>query len=308
MLWFWIGFFTLISLLLFLDLAVIHRKNETQTVKSAALWTLGWVALGLAFTAVVYLIYDARRGNGTDAATTYVSAYLLEQALSVDNLFVIAFTFRQFKVPAEFQHRVLFWGILGAVVFRVAMLGGGVWLAHRFAWVFYAFGAWLVWKGGELLLKFAGWIKDAHDKQPWFVRMLRRIISVEEDHQGRFAIRGNQRIVVTTLMLCLITVEFQDISFALDSIPAVLSISNESFIVITSNIFAILGLRSLYFVLAGMMTKFKYLELALGVLLIGIGAKLALHEYVHVTQLQSLVAIGVILTVGVAASVITSRR
>lgn len=308
MFWFWIGFFALISLLLFLDLVVVHRKNETQSMKSAALWTVGWVALGLAFTAVVYVIHETRRGDGAEAATTYVSAYLLEQALSVDNLFVIAFTFSQFKVSAEFQHRVLFWGILGAVVFRIAMLGGGVWLAHRFEWIFYVFGAWLAYKGGELLLKFVGRIAKEDDKQPWLVRTLRRIVSVEDDHRGRFVLREKHRFVVTTLALCLITVELQDIGFALDSIPAVLSISNDSFIIITSNIFAILGLRSLYFVLAGMMTKFKYLELALGVLLIGIGAKLALHDYFHVTQLQSLIAIGVILTAGVVASVITSQR
>lgn len=308
MFWFWVGFFTLISLLLLLDLAVLHRKNETQSMRSAALWTIGWVALGLSFAAVVYVIYQRRTGDGANAAATYVSAYLLEQTLSVDNLFVIAFTFSQFKVPPPFQHRVLFWGLLGAVVFRVAMLGGGVWLANQFEWVFYVFGAWLAYKGAELLLELLGRVQKGNGKQPWLTRALRRVLPVEDDHAGRFFVRTNHRRVITTLALCLVTIELQDIGFSLDSIPAVLSVSNDSFIVITSNIFAILGLRSLYFVLSGMMMKFKYLELALGVLLIGIGVKLALHGYVHVTQLQSLIAIGAVLTAGVVASVMTTSR
>ncbi|HTL39152.1 MAG TPA: TerC/Alx family metal homeostasis membrane protein [Kofleriaceae bacterium] len=325
MIWFWLGFFGLVAFLLFLDLGVLHRKDQEQSLKSAAMWTVGWVILGLSFSAVVYLIYEnhwlgahlkhARPHvhDGGEAAVTYVSAYLLEQALSVDNIFVIALTFAQFKVPQKFQHRVLFWGILGAVIFRVAMLGGGVWLAQKFDWIFYIFGGFLAFKGAELLKEFVDKMrsKDEEDEEegrlPWLVRKLQRIVRIEGDHQGHFLVNINGRRVLTILALCLITVELQDIVFALDSIPAVLSVSNETFIIVTSNIFAILGLRSLYFVLAGMMAKFEYLELALGVLLIGIGVKMVLHNHVHITHVQSLVGIAVILSAGVIASVFRMR-
>jgi tellurite resistance protein TerC len=326
MIWFWLGFFGLVALLLFLDLGVLHRKDEQQSLKSAAMWTVAWVILGLAFSAVVYLIYDNHwlgaklkhtpigHHDGGEAAVTYVSAYLLEQALSIDNIFVIALTFAQFKVSPQFQHRVLFWGILGAVVFRVAMLGGGVWLASKFDWIFYLFGGFLAFKGAELLKEFVekmrakGEEDEEEGELPWLVRKLRRVIRIEENHQGHFAVKINGKKVLTILALCLITVELQDIVFALDSIPAVLSVSNETFIIVTSNIFAILGLRSLYFVLAGMMAKFEYLELALGVLLIGIGVKMVLHNHVHISHVVSLLAIAGILSAGVIASVISMRR
>ena len=160
--WFWLGFFALVALLLFLDLGVLHKKNEEQSLKTAAIWTAGWMALGLSFTGFVYLMYENHWlgadladtpigvADGGEAAATYVSAYLLEQALSVDNIFVIALVFRQFRVPPKFQHRILFWGIIGAVVFRVAMLGGGVWLAKKFDFIFYVFGAYLAFQGAKL--------------------------------------------------------------------------------------------------------------------------------------------------------------
>jgi tellurite resistance protein TerC len=275
--------------------------------------------LGLSFSGVVYLIYQnhwlgadlretpAGKPDGVEAAVTYVSAYLLEQALSIDNIFVIALLFTRFKVPMRFQHRILFWGILGAVVFRVAMLGGGIWLAKKFDWIFYIFGAFLVYKGGEMLI---GFFKDEEEDEelPWLVRKLRTIVRIEENHNGRFRVEIDGKRVLTTLALCLISVELTDVVFALDSIPAVLSVSQETFIIVTSNIFAILGLRSLYFVLAGAMAKFKYLELALGVLLIGIGAKMALHHYVHISHVQSLIGIGAILAFGVIASLISMKR
>lgn len=316
MTWFWLAFFALVALLLVLDLGVLHRKNAEPSLRSAAMWTLGWITLGLSFGGFVYLMYDnhwlgvtmkhtpAGKAGGGDAATTYVSAYLLEQALSVDNLFVIALVFQKFRVPMANQHRVLFWGIIGAVVFRVAMLGGGVFLAKQFEWIFYVFGAWLVVQAAKLLRD-----DDEDPTKHWLVRLFRRFVRiVEGDYGSRFVVRVDGRLALTTVAFCLVTVELTDVIFAMDSIPAVLSLSQETFIVVTSNVFAIMGLRSLYFVLAGAMQKFRYLKLALAVLLVGIGIKLALHAHVHISHVVSLIAIAAVLAVGVTASVIATRR
>lgn len=327
MIWFWFGFFGLVALLLFLDLGVLHRKNEEQSLKTAALWTVAWVILGLSFSGGVYLIYENHwlgahlkhtppgTPNGVEAAVTYVSAYLLEQALSIDNIFVIALTFARFKVPPKYQHRVLFWGILGAVVFRVAMLGGGVWLATKFDWIFYIFGAYLAFQGLKMLKEFIDDLRavegdeEEEHELPALVKWLRKIVRVDQgDHGGKFLVTVNGRKALTVVAVCLIAVELTDVVFALDSIPAVLSVSQETFIIVTSNIFAILGLRSLYFVLAGAMAKFVFLELALGVLLIGIGIKMMLHGHVHISHVVSLIAIGGILGAGVVASLIHMKR
>jgi tellurite resistance protein TerC len=317
--WFWLGFFGLVALLLFLDLGVLHKKDEDQSLKTAAMWTAGWMALGLSFAGFVYLMYEnhwlgadladtpAGTPDGVAAAATYVSAYLLEQALSIDNIFVIALVFKEFRVPRKYQHRILFWGIMGAVFFRVVMLGGGIWLAKKFDFIFYIFGAYLAYQGGKMLFE-----KEDDDeeevKTAGLVKFVRKFVRVEDDRTGPFVVRINGRRALTILAICLIQVELTDIVFALDSIPAVLSVSQETFIVVTSNIFAIMGLRSLYFVLAGAMAEFKYLKIALAVLLVGIGVKLALHNHVHVSHTYSLLGIALILTVGVTASVIEMKR
>ncbi len=318
MIWFWLGFFALVALLLFLDLGVLHRKAAEPSLKSAAGWTVAWVCLGLAFAGVVYLIYEHawlgarmhKPGDGSDAAITYVAAYLLEQALSVDNIFVMSLLFRSFRVPAKYQHRVLFWGILGAVIFRITMLGGGAYIANRFSWVFYIFGAYLAWQGAKL---FRAEDDDGDDReQSLAVRALRRFVRiVDGDHGGKFTVQIDGRRALTTVAVCLVVIELTDIVFALDSIPAVLSVSQDTFIIVTSNIFAILGLRSLYFVLAGAMAKFDQLKYALAVLLILIGAKLVLHDVDAVRELPhvySLAAIAGIIGTGVIASVIANRR
>jgi tellurite resistance protein TerC len=320
MIWFWLAFFGLVALLLFLDLGVIHRKASEQSLKSAAMWTVGWVALGLSFSGIVYLMYehrwlDIKGPGGADAAITYVSAYLLEQALSVDNIFVMSLLFRTWGVPDKHQHRVLFWGILGAIVFRITMLGGGVWLANRFDWIFYIFGAFLAYKGLELLRDSLGEDEENDEKEKREeamnsrgIRFLRKFVRVADgDHGGKFKVTINGRTALTTIALCLISIELADIVFAFDSIPAVLSVSNQSFIIITSNIFAIMGLRSLYFVLARAMAQFEYLEIALGVLLIGIGIKLIGHNWFHISHLVSLIAIAAIIGTGVVASMIANR-
>ncbi len=312
MIWFWLGFFALVALLLFLDLGVLHRKATEPSIKSAAWWTVAWVCLGLSFAGAVYLIYEmgwlgARINHGSDAAITYVSAYLLEQALSIDNIFVMSLLFRSFRVPVKYQHRVLFWGILGAIVFRIAMLGGGAYLAKRFTWIFYLFGAYLAWQGIKLLREGDG--DDAEHDKSLAVRALRRFVRiVDGDHGGKFTVLLDGRRALTTVAVCLVVIELTDIVFALDSIPAVLSVSQDTFIVVTSNIFAILGLRSLYFVLAGAMAKFKYLKLALAVLLILIGAKMIAHDVYEMSHAVSLALIAGIIGAGVLASVLSNRR
>lgn len=314
MIWFWLGYFSLVALLLFLDLFVFHRKNEEQSLKSAAAWTAGWMSLGLSFTGIVYLMFENKwlgisGPDGTDAAVTYLSAYLLEQALSIDNIFVISLLFHQFRVPMKYQHRVLFWGIMGAIVFRVTMLGGGVWLASKFDWIFYLFGAYLAYQGFGMLREDDEGEDEEALKNNRMIRLLRRFVKVVDgDHGGKFLVKVDGRRALTTVAVCLISVELTDVVFALDSIPAVLSVSQESFIIITSNIFAIMGLRALYFVLAGAMAQFKYLKIALAILLMGIGVKLFLHNHVHISHVISLVAIATIIGTGILASIISSRR
>jgi len=318
MFWFWVGFFTLVAALLALDLGVLHRNAKEPSLKSAAYWTVGWMILGLSFSGVVYLIYQngwlgahitgkGAGGTGTEAAITYVSAYLLEQALSVDNIFVISLLFHSFRMPVKYQHRILFWGILGAIVFRLIMLGGGAYLAHRFSWIFYVFGAYLAYQGIKLLRHDDDEEVD-HDKS-LAVRTLRKFVRiVDGDHGGKFMIEVDGRRALTTAAVCLISIELTDIVFALDSIPAVLSVSQETFIMVTSNIFAIMGLRSLYFVLAGAMAQFQYLKMALAILLIMIGAKMVAHDHYHVSHVVSLLAIAGIIGAGVLASIISTRR
>jgi tellurite resistance protein TerC len=317
MIWFWFGFFAFVAVLLALDLGVLHRSPKAPSLKSATYWTIAWMALGFSFTGVVYLMYeqawlgakliDPTTTPGSDAALMFVSAYLLEYALSVDNIFVISLLFHSFRVPTKYQHRVLFWGILGAIVFRLVMLAGGAYLANKFDWIFYLFGAYLAYQGIKLLRPEDD-DEAAHEKS-FAVRTLRRVVRVVDgDHGGKFSVRINGKFALTTVAVCLVSIELTDIVFALDSIPAVLSVSKDIFIMVTSNIFAILGLRSLYFVLAGAMDKFKYLKLALAVLLIVIGAKMIAHSHFHVPHALSLAVIAGIITAGVLASVISTRR
>jgi tellurite resistance protein TerC len=317
--WFWIGFFALVALLLFLDLFVFHKDSHQMSFKEAIGWTIGWVSLGLLFGGVVFLLYQnhwlgaqmhddkGKEVGGFAAASAYWAGYLLEQALSIDNIFVMSLVFTQFRVKQQYQHRILFWGIIGAVVFRVAMLAGGVWLATTFSWIFYIFGAYLAWQGVKLLRHGDDDEDEAGAENSRAVRVLRRMVRiVDGDHGGALMIRDDKgRRALTRLAVCLVVVELTDVVFALDSIPAVLSVTGESFIVITSNIFAILGLRSLYFVLAGAMAKFHYLKLSLAVLLMVIGAKMIAHSWIHIPHWASLLIIAGILAVGVIASLVT---
>lgn len=320
MIWLWIGFFALIIMLLVLDLGVFHRKSHAISIREAMGWTLFWIALGLAFCGPVYLIYEhhwfgasiAPAGGlvtgGAQAVVRYITAYLLEKSLSVDNIFVISMLFTSFRVPAQHQHRVLFWGIVGALMARGAMIAGGVWLVHSFSWIFYVFGAYLGYAGIKLLV-------SKHDEEgsgpesSWSTRLLRRVLPVASgDHGGRFTTRVDGKFAFTELMLALVAVELTDVVFAVDSIPAVLAITTEPFIVVTSNVFAILGLRSLYFVLADMISRFRYLKLALAGLLIYIGVKMILHTWVKIPNLVSLGVVLGVLVLGVVASLLAGQR
>ena len=315
MIWFWIGFFVFVAVCLGLDLGVFSRTPTKPTFKSAFRKSMVWVSLGLAFAGPVYLLYEnnwlganTSGLSGKDAAITYLSGYLLEEALSVDNIFVIALIFRSFKIPSQYQHRVLFWGIIGAVVFRCAMLGGGVWLTKKFDFIFYFFGAYLIYSGLGLLRK-----EDEEDNQlekSTAVRFMRRFVRiVEGDHGGHFMVRDSHgHRALTTLAVTLVVVELTDVVFAMDSIPAVLAVSQESFVIITSNIMAILGLRSLYFMLAGALAEFDYLKYALAGLLVFIGAKMIGHGHVYISNVVSLSIIAGFIAAGVIASLIANRR
>ncbi len=315
MIWFWVGFFTFVAIALALDLGVFHRTPTDPTFKSAFRKSMVWISLGLGFAVPVYFIYEnhwlganTAGLSGKDAAITYLSAYLLEEALSVDNIFVIALIFRSFRIPGKYQHRVLFWGILGAVVMRCAMLGGGVWLTKKFDFIFYFFGAYLIYSGLGLLRKEDD--DEDHMEKSTVVRLLRRFVRiVDGDHGGHFLVRDSHgHRALTVLAVSLVVVELTDVVFAMDSIPAVLAVSQESFVIITSNIMAILGLRSLYFMLAGAMAQFDYLKYALAALLVYIGAKMIGHGHVHIPNAVSLAIIAGFIGTGVIASIVVNKK
>ncbi len=317
MTWLWLGFFALVLILLALDLGVFHRKAHEISLREALGWTTFWVALGLSFSGVVYLMYEHHWGgagtfdekhlHGLDAMILYLTGYLLEESLSVDNLFVISLLMTSMRVPGKYQHRLLFWGILGALVFRGTMIIGGVWLVNRFTWTFYIFGGFLVISGIRML--FAGDDDEPEPEASWFFRAIRKVIPIaKDDHGSRLLAKENGKVVFTYLAVALLAIELTDIVFAVDSVPAILAVTTEPFIVITSNVFAILGLRSLYFVLAGMMSKFRYLKTALSILLVIIGAKMLAHDVYHVANLVSLSVVVGVVGIGVATSFFVDRR
>lgn len=312
MVWLWLAFLGLVVLLLVLDLGVFHRHAHEVTLREASMWTVVWISLGLGFTGIVYLIYKGHwfgahmAGGDTSAgqaALLYVTGYVLEKSLSVDNIFVISMIFRSFRVEPRYRHRVLFWGIIGAIVLRAAMILGGAWLVHRFSWVFYIFGAYLAYTGYKL---FRDKGSEVDPETSGFIRVARRLLPVaRQDHGPHLTAREAGRTVITRLGLVLLAVEGTDVVFALDSIPAILAITTDSFIVFTSNIFAILGLRSLYFILEGMMGRFRHLQVALAFVLVFIGVKMLLHS---VYVFPNLLSLGIILgavTIGVLTSLMS---
>lgn len=259
---------------LILDLGILSRRSKVVQFKESLLWTLFWVSLASAFGAGVWYY------QGKDAAVTFFAAYLVEQSLSIDNLFVFLLIFTSFRVPSELQHRVLFWGIVSALLMRAVCIGAGVAALSKFTWLVYVFGVILVYAGIKTLRSDEG---GDNPKDGLIVRSLSKLFPVTDSFHGQsFFIKKDGRLWATPLFLALVTIEISDLIFAVDSIPAVLAISRDPFIVYTSNIFAILGLRSIYFALANLMGLFHYLKYALSIILIFVGFKIGLSGYFHV--------------------------
>jgi tellurite resistance protein TerC len=279
----WVAFTVPVIGLLALDLGVFHRKAHEVRMKEALTWTFVWIGLALAFGAGVYFAYGPVR------ALEFLTGYLIEEALSVDNLFVFMIIFSYFSVPAALQHRVLFWGILGAIVLRALFIVIGAALIQTFHWVVYIFGAFLVFTGIKLLFQQH---EDVHPERNPVLRLFRRLVPSVPDYRGtRFTVVENGRRYATPLLMVLVVVEATDVVFAVDSIPAIFAVTTDPFIVYTSNIFAILGLRNLYFVLSGMLSKFAYLKVGLGLVLAFVGTKMLLAD---VYKLPIAASLGVI--------------
>ena len=296
----WIGFNVFVLALLALDLGVFHRKARVVTVREAAGWSVAWIALGLAFGAGIW------RFEGKEPALQYLAGYLIEKSLSVDNIFVIALIFSFFAVPALYQHRVLFWGILGALVMRGALIAAGSFLLSRFHFLVWVFGAFLVFTGVRMAFHDQ---KELHPEKNPLVRLARKVFPVTEGYEGqKFFTRRAGRPFATPLFLVLLVVESMDLVFAVDSVPAIFAVTSDPFLVYTSNVFAILGLRSLYFLLAGVMNRFVYLKLGLSVILVFVGLKMALAQLLKIPVGISLGVIGCVLALSVGASLLATHR
>jgi len=291
---FWIAFNVFVVVMLVLDLAVFHRKAHAIQFREALLTSAMWIALAGGFAVLVYF------WRGRVPALEFTTGYLVEESLSVDNLFVFLLIFRYFRVPGEYQHKVLFWGIVGALVTRGAFILAGVALIHRFHWIIYVFGAFLVYTGVELL---RSGDTEVHPENNPVLRLFRRWMPVTKEYEGgKFFVRRHG-LYATPLLLVLIVVETTDVMFAADSIPAVLAITRDPFIVYTSNVFAILGLRSLYFALAGLMEAFHFLHYGLSVILMFIGVKMLVSGYYSIPTGIALGVVGGVLALSVVASV-----
>jgi tellurite resistance protein TerC len=294
-LWLWIGFNAFVLLMLALDLGVFHRKAHVVTFKESIAWTVAWITLALVFNLGI------AHYMGNEKGLEFFTGYVIEKSLSVDNVFVFALLFSYFAVPPIYQHKVLFWGILGALVMRAIMIFLGAALIAKFAWIIYVFGAFLILTGIKMIVKRE---EEIHPERNPLVRWFKKLMPVTNDYRGdRFFVKENGVRMATPLFVVLLLVEFSDLIFAVDSIPAIFAVTKDPFIVYTSNVFAILGLRSLYFALAGVLDKFHYLKIGLGVVLSFVGVKMLLA---HSTwKIDTHVSLGVIVVV-LAASVVAS--
>jgi tellurite resistance protein TerC len=296
----WLAFVVFVMAMLALDLGVFHRKSRVVGFRESLIWSGVWIALALVFAGIVW------RGFGAERGIEFVTGYLIEKALSVDNIFVFVVIFAALGIPDRYQHRVLFWGILSALVLRAAMIFAGAAVLTRFHWLIYVFGALLVVTGVKLFL---GRNAQGHPEDGWVMRVTRRLVpSTSTLDADRFFTRANGRRLATPLFLALVLVEISDVVFAVDSIPAIFAITEDPFIVFTSNIFAILGLRSLFFVLAGLVEKFRYLKVGLAAVLVFVGVKMMAVEIYKLPPIASLVVIAGILGGSVVASLVASRR
>lgn len=349
MIWAWVIFIGFVLTMLALDLGVFHRKSHVVGFKESMTWSAVWISLGVSFSVLVYFIYDRKWfglglapdsvdglvNTGMMAATKYLTGYVVEESLSMDNIFVIAMIIGSLKVPARYQHRVLFWGILGALVMRGLMIGVGVTLVHHFHWVLYLFGAFLVITAIKMLLMKE---KEEHPEDSFIIRWIRKKFPITQNYHGQhFFVRAGStasheaaepgedvkedpvvaaapkgKWLLTPLAVALVLIEATDLIFAVDSIPAIFSITADPFLVFTSNVFAILGLRSLYFALAGMLTKFTYLKPALSLILLVVGMKMLTAKWLKMWLGDSfnVIILGVILGIlvtGVLTSILVNR-
>ena len=313
----WIAFIVFVCVMLAIDLGLLHREERVIRLREAMRFTGFCALLALAFCGLVWLLYErhwlgfglpiGESLTGNEAALQFLTGWILEQSLSVDNVFVIALVFKSFKVPAIYQHRVLFWGILGALVFRGLMIGFGTTLIHQYGWVTYLFGALLIFSAIKLMLKKSD--EDVSPDRNLLVRIARKVWPVvPEFHGNSFFVRVDGRYAMTPLFLALLVVESMDIMFAVDSIPAVIAITSDPFLVFTSNVFAILSLRSLFFAIASILDKFEHMTTSLIFVLAFVGVKIMLSHHYEIPTLVSLAIIIGFLGIGALASILRRPR
>lgn len=296
----WTSFNLFVLGMLALDLGVFHRKTHAVGVKEALTWTAVWIGLSMLFNLFIYYYFDQER------AIQFFTGYIIEKSLSVDNIFVIMMIFSYFNVPSAYQHKVLFWGILGALVMRVTFILVGIELIHKFHWLIYIFGGFLVVSGIRMIT--AGDAKVDPESNP-IANFVRKIFPFTTNFEGdKFFVRRETRLWATPLFLVVILIEATDLIFAVDSIPAILAISDDSFIIYTSNVFAILGLRSLYFALSGIEKYFMYLKYGLSAILVFVGVKMCITDLYKIPVDLSLIAIVFILAISMIASIVVQRR
>ena len=296
----WAGFLLFVLLMLALDLGVFHRKSHEVKIREALIWSGVWISLALIFNVGIYFLM------GKEKAIGFLTGYVIEKSLSVDNLFVFIMVFSYFNVDTKYQHKVLFWGILGALVMRAIFIFAGVALIQQFHWIIYVFGAFLIFTGIKMLVQKDEKIEP--EKNP-LVRLFKRFFPVTDSmHGDRFFVKINAKTVATPLFIVLLIIEFTDLIFAVDSIPAILAISTDTFIIFTSNVFAILGLRALYFALAGIAKLFYYLKYGLSAILVFVGVKMVIAGYFKIPVMYSLLVIVSILILSVLASVIFPKK
>ena len=303
----WICFLTAVLIFLALDLGVFNKTPHIISTKEAGKWTAIWVALSFLFSFVIHWLYSTNyiaNPDGlkpTTASIKFITGYLIELSLSVDNIFVIAIIFSAFRIPQKYQHRVLFWGILGAIVFRGLMIFFGVMLIHKFTWTTYLFGAFLIYTAIKMLMN--GEDEKFEPKKSFVYKSLKKIMPISNhmDKEHFFVKRRHIR-AATPLFVALVVIEVMDVIFAIDSVPAILAITSDPFLVFSSNIFAILGLRSMYFFLANMLAKFSYLEYSLIAILSFVGLKMLLHDFIEIPEWGSLAFIAVSLLAGIIVS------
>jgi tellurite resistance protein TerC len=312
----WIGLVALLLLALALDLGVFHREARAQTVGEAALWSLVWVSTALAFNLFVFFAYEYHwfgigyaggvEIGGGQAALEFLTAWVVEESLSLDNIFVIATVMAYFRIPAQSQHRLLYWGVLGALVMRFVFIVSGLALVQRFSWTTYVFGAILIFTALKMLFHKD---EDLHPERNSLVRLFQRFMPVKCEHEDKaFFVRSSGKLHATPMFVALLVVESSDLLFAIDSLPAVIAVTADPFIAFSSNAFAILGLRSLYFVIAPMIERFHYMKQSLIFLLGFIGAKMLLTHHVKIPIAISLAIIAGILVTGIVASIVTRSR